>query len=504
MSVSNGQTANQTTFNNGFVSKTSVTVANTVTGIIGLNNTSDPNSGNQIFNTQRLINEVRDADGTAAEGDVNRKVYSSNNVVANGDDRKIAIGKLDAEFDAATGHDHNGVNSKAVSASNLDDFNTFFSAWQTFTVTGAVGIDDDVSVQLAGKTPGGGASAVGVPTSAPYNRCEIKDSALDTYIEDAGGQRVYGRLTEAAGVWTLTYYTNEAGVETSHSLASTNIRVYFREVFDQDTRPTFSEDLGLVGSLDLTADIIDASLTQRGAVSTGAQSFAGKKTFDDGLSLSDDFQTPLDDEATAATITALTYRPAIRFTGATATSLQGIASGLTGRRLLIHNASSADITLEHEHAGASASNRLKLPDASDVILEPDKSIEVIYDATQSRWVLKSGSGGSAGFTVATGTATLTDNTASPTAIDSRSATTYKGFIIDYVFTRAAGQAKTGRFYATTDGTSAAYSDQGADLGTSGVTFSADISGGNLRFLYTTTSTGTNGLLRYEIKEILTP
>lgn len=52
MSVSNGQTANQTTFNNAFVSKTALT-GNDVTGIINLNNAS---SGGNVTNAQRQIN----------------------------------------------------------------------------------------------------------------------------------------------------------------------------------------------------------------------------------------------------------------------------------------------------------------------------------------------------------------------------------------------------------------------------------------------------------------
>lgn len=258
MTVANGQPANQTTFNNGLVSKTNVAGTNVVTGIIALNNTTDPNSGNPIVNTQRLQNELADADGVVGEGDATSKMYSSNNVVTDGDNRKVAIGKLDATFDSTTGHNHDGSagNGGPVSASDLADLNYFRAAWQTFTVTGAVGINDDVSTQLSGKTPGGNATTEGVITTAPYNKVELRDSSTETFLEDAGGQRIYGRITESVGVWTLTYYTNEAGVETSTSLASTNIRVYFREVFTLETIPTIPDDAGFIGSLDLSADIV--------------------------------------------------------------------------------------------------------------------------------------------------------------------------------------------------------------------------------------------------------
>lgn len=92
MSVSNGQAASSSTFNNAFLSRT----ANSdTTGVVGLNNTTDVNSGAQVTNAQRAINELFDADGTAGEGDANRKQYSSNNYVVDGDSRKEAIQRLD-------------------------------------------------------------------------------------------------------------------------------------------------------------------------------------------------------------------------------------------------------------------------------------------------------------------------------------------------------------------------------------------------------------------------
>lgn len=53
MSVTNGQQANATTFNNAFASKSD---DNTSIGVQTLNNTTDTNSGNQIANLQRAVN----------------------------------------------------------------------------------------------------------------------------------------------------------------------------------------------------------------------------------------------------------------------------------------------------------------------------------------------------------------------------------------------------------------------------------------------------------------
>jgi hypothetical protein len=95
MSVSNGQKANATNFNNAFLSRTT---NSDTTGVVGLNNTSDPNSGDQVVNTQRAINETFDAVGMTGEGDGNRNNYASNNFVVDGDSRKVAIERLDTQL----------------------------------------------------------------------------------------------------------------------------------------------------------------------------------------------------------------------------------------------------------------------------------------------------------------------------------------------------------------------------------------------------------------------
>lgn len=46
---------------------------------------------------QQYINELASVDGIVGEGDPNAKSYSSNNYIADGDNRKEAIGKLDAQ-----------------------------------------------------------------------------------------------------------------------------------------------------------------------------------------------------------------------------------------------------------------------------------------------------------------------------------------------------------------------------------------------------------------------
>lgn len=282
MSTQDGNLANANTFNTSYVSREED--SDTV-GVLGLNNTTDPNSGTQIVNTQRLINEVADSDGTAGEGDATRKDYATNNVVADGDNRKVAIEKIDATFDGATGHNHDGTagNGPQLSAANLGDFNNFFAEYQELTFDAANGNSTDVSTDFAAKTPGGTSSSAGVITSAPDNRVEVVGKDDFREVEDPSGNRVYGRITESSGTWTLTYYVNIAGVETAHSLSSQNIRYLYREVFTAATRPTLTPATGNYDSLAAVEDIPDASNTVPGKVSIAAQNFGGVKNFIDGL-----------------------------------------------------------------------------------------------------------------------------------------------------------------------------------------------------------------------------
>lgn len=485
MSVTNGQLANQTTFNNAFVSRTQTTPAsNSVTGIIKLANTTDPNSGAAFDNTQQYINEIADSDGTVGTSDATRKVYSSSNIVASGDSRKIAIGKIDAEFDAITGHNHDGSPGSGgpVSAATLTDFNNYLSQWQTFTISPAVGLDDDVSTQLTGKTPGGGVSTAGVITTGSYNKCELRVLSDETFIEDANGQRVYGRLTESASVWTLTYYTNEAGVETAHTLSSQNIRVYFREVFTMETRPTIQDDGGLIGSLDMTADIAEASATQKGLVTTGPQTIAGNKTFTGSV----DVDVLNITNATAATIISTASDIYIVAVDGVSNDLEIDAKEI---RLIAANdaiiSGGGDIQLNA--TGDILCNSKQLKSVADPTANQDAATKIYVDDRTDQFFRERILG-----------YTLLDNQATPVAIFGESTTGLSGIKMTYGIQRGSNSRHSDLWITTPDGTNTNYVDgTGVEYGSCGITFSADISGGQFRILYTSTNTGTNGTLNFE-------
>jgi hypothetical protein len=79
---------------------------------------------------------------------------------------------------------------------------------------------DGVPVQV------GATTTEGFITTGVNNKVLIFNTTSKIAIEDGFGNEVYGRLTEVVGVYTLSYFSIQAGVETSVVLAATNIDFY--------------------------------------------------------------------------------------------------------------------------------------------------------------------------------------------------------------------------------------------------------------------------------------
>jgi hypothetical protein len=123
------------------------------------------------------------------------------------------------------------------------------------------------------------------------------------------------------------------------------------------------------------------------------------KTYQDAIIVLDRVSLNQADVATTATITALsTLDPLMRFTGSTATEVQGIDAAGNNRIVTFHNASSAAITFRHQNVGATATNRIITPTGNDLTLRSNESVQWIYDNTQTRWVIGAGSGSGGGST----------------------------------------------------------------------------------------------------------
>ena len=96
--------------------------------------------------------------------------------------------------------------------------------------------------------------------------------------------------------------------------------------------------------------------------------------------------------------------------------------------------------------------------------------------------------------------TLVDNTSAATLVPSASwaIATYRAVRCHFSLSRGAGIYASGVITLLQDGTSGWLSQNfEVEIGTSGVVFSADVNGGNLRLLYTTTSTGQAATLKFD-------
>lgn len=260
-------------------------------GKLDLQNVDPGISGPFVTNVQRNINSVGSFLGWVVNSVYNvLPTWATSNWGTGSDNIFQRVEALDTAFDSTTGHNHDGSPGSGgqISATVLANLNYYTAQFQVFSVLGATGASTDVSTQMSGQTPGGGTATLGVITTPPYNRVEIRDSNNGDQIEDPSGNKVYGRLTESSGVWTLTYYTFNANTESPYTIpTSYDTTNYFRQVFNLETVPTITADLGAMGSLDATEDIVDATATQPGKVSIVTQTFGGLKIFKDLMALVD-------------------------------------------------------------------------------------------------------------------------------------------------------------------------------------------------------------------------
>jgi hypothetical protein len=546
MSVSNGQLANQTTFNNAFVSRT--TDSDTV-GKVDLENAA-VESGPDVVNVQREVNSLNSYTGRPSGSDFDETpAWTSNNTGSATDNLFDRAEALDGEFHTTTGHDHDGVNSKAIDAGELDAFNSFFGAYSGPTnLTAVSGGSTVVTTEFSGETAGGGVSTEGVVTTAPLNKVTVLDENGE-FLEDGSGNRIYGRLTESAGVWTLTYYVNISGTETAHSFGvATDINFYWKKVYNQENRPTFGADFGDFFTADMTSEVLDASDTQRGLVSTGAQTYAGIKTFNATPLL----KTALDIEDPGAGTNKVTIQ-APTLAGSYTLTLP-VDDGTTDQVLKTNG--SGVLSWTTPSSGSGGMVKVRVHDAFSTSL-PSTGVPItidgillvnndrvlfselsggaeIYTATVSggnvtAWNLQSlFEGGSSSpvdqdfvaiqegdyyadnLLAYNGTEfynfldnkieyTLTDNTSNFSMIEVDTSE-FNFFKMEYSLTRGATTIAAGDFWACSNGTTADFNDlRTVVVGDVGVTFDANMSGANMEIRYTTTSTGTAATLKRTVK-----
>jgi len=113
----------------------------------------------------------------------------------------------------------------------------------------------------------------------------------------------------------------------------------------------------------------------------------GSGTFNQVLSLTGPLAIARLDVASAASIAALSNANGfVRLTGATATTILGIAAGINGQRMTIVNLTGANMTTAHEDVGASAANRITTMTGANVLTTGNGTAEFVYDTGLSRWI----------------------------------------------------------------------------------------------------------------------
>jgi hypothetical protein len=302
----------------------------TSSGILTLNSTDVP-TGSTVDNIQKELNSEASFTGkslNSAKDDL--PSFTNNNGFTNPQSLMARTDAISAKFHASTGHAHTGAagDAPAISAANLNNVPLRGYDQQGTLLTSVSGSSTNVSTQLSGKTPSNGSGTVGVVVNAPYNKIILRQgSGVNTGDEflDTLGNVVYGRLTEAATVWTLSFYVLISNTETSYTFISSDIDWYYQELFNPMISPPVYSQAFFTPSDNSTSDVVDASATQRGLVSTGVQTFAGAKTFNSKADLTQS-ATLSGETASRALITDGSKD--IRTSSVTSTEL-GYVSGVT-------------------------------------------------------------------------------------------------------------------------------------------------------------------------------
>jgi hypothetical protein len=278
--VSNGQVANETTFDNSFMARNGDT---STIGKVGLLN-ADTLSGATTDNAQRELNSEASYSGRTmgAVKDVT-PTWTDASVGSGADDLTERAEALTAEFNPASGHTHDGSDSALISAVDLANVRLRGYLVQGTNLLAVTGTSLVVTTQLTGKTPSTNTTTKGVVVASTNNQVVLRDKNTTDDIVSPAGDRVYGRITESAGVWTLSFYTDIAGVETAFALSAQDVSWFYEELFSPTVDAPVYSDLKNIPSDNATQDVVDASATQRGLVNTSAQSWTGIKNFLTGI-----------------------------------------------------------------------------------------------------------------------------------------------------------------------------------------------------------------------------
>jgi hypothetical protein len=241
--------------------------------------------------------------------------------------------------------------------------------------------------------------AAGAGTGVPVDLTATQATAiLDNFVGDSGaggtkglvlapaaGDALAGKFLKADGTWAIPS-GGGVGVTTVGTI---------------DSQAKSADGL-VISTTNIYAQTADA--TNPGLVSTGAQTLAGGKLFNNYIATA---KAVVNGTATQNALSSSTSFVKFTSGGTPVTTVNGIAAGVDGQRITLWNNTNNSISINFQNGSASAADRISVPfnaGGSPFLLAPLKLIDFIYDTTLARWQLM----GSA-FTRSTGWAFDTGN-----------------------------------------------------------------------------------------------
>ena len=110
------------------------------------------------------------------------------------------------------------------------------------TLTWVTWLNYDVSYTLSGKESTTNETTEWVYVASPYNYCYLTDWN-DDQLQDSGWNRLYWRITLSWSVWTLSFYSSIAWVETPYNfIVAQNIKWYYHQLYSRDNVPAISDN----------------------------------------------------------------------------------------------------------------------------------------------------------------------------------------------------------------------------------------------------------------------
>lgn len=149
---------------------------------------------------------------------------------------------------------------------------------------------------------------------------------------------------------------------------------------DDSQSGLFYKSAGVVGLAISGSEILNFSSTGM----SGAQTIAGIQTFSSLPVFSAGISTPRANVASAAAINSLSSASGfVKLTGSTATTINGVAAGVTGQRLVIANLTGQNMTISNASASGASGEKITTMTGSDVVTTGNGSVELIYDTDAS-------------------------------------------------------------------------------------------------------------------------